>query len=47
MEKINFNIFIERCKNKNVSFLGSINKDIDFVKSAIDSQIDKINIFIY
>ena len=44
MEKINFNIFIEKCKNKNVSFLGSINKDIDFVKNVIDSQLDKIEI---
>ena len=44
MEKINFSIFIEKCKNKNIAFLGSTNKDIDFVKSAIDSQIDKIEI---
>ena len=44
MEKINFNIFIEKCKNKNISFLGSINKDIDFVKNIIDIQLDKIEI---
>jgi hypothetical protein len=29
MEKINFNIFIKKCKNKNLAFLGSINKNID------------------
>ena len=44
MEKINFSIFIEKCKNKNIAFLGSINKDIDFVKSVLDSQIDRIEI---
>ena len=43
MEKINFNIFIEKCKNKNIAFLGSINKNIDFVKSAITNPDATIN----
>ena len=44
VRKITWNTFIEDCKNRNISFLGSINKDLDFVKKAIDSEIDKIEI---
>ena len=40
MEKINFSIFIEKCKNKNIAFLGSINKDIDLL-SSIESYNTK------
>jgi hypothetical protein len=44
MDQITWNKFIELCSNKNISFLGSINKDIDYVKNIIDINLNKIEI---